>query len=96
MDPLSRAFKILNNSSNVNEAIEATVCSDNIAYDSDDESTTYLDLQPFVDSPDGPTDHSEPEGKSISRTVIVCSHIRHQICILMYSDNYHMYHRNGV
>ena len=49
MDPFSRSFQILKNSTAVlNLPIEPT--NESICYDSD-ESTTYVDLQPFVDSP---------------------------------------------
>ena len=50
MDQYSRAFNILNNRTNITVPIEPVEL---IVYtDSDDESTTYLDLQSFVDSPE--------------------------------------------
>ena len=61
MDKFSRAFKILNNSSNITLPVEETACLD-ITFDSDDDSTTYLDLQPFTDSPDPLYNRNEPEG----------------------------------
>ena len=50
MDQYSRVFKILNNSTNITVPIEPVEL---IVYtDSDAESTTSLDFQPFVDSPE--------------------------------------------
>lgn len=54
MDPYSRAFRILNcpNNEPTAKLIQPTCLTvrDDMSHDSD-ESTTYLELQPFVDSP---------------------------------------------
>ena len=60
MDKFSRAFKILNNSSNITVLVEETACLD-ITFDSDDDSTTYVDLQRFADSPDPQYNRNELE-----------------------------------
>ena len=51
MDKFSSALKSLNNSSNITLPVEETACMD-ITFGLDGDSTTYLDLQLFTDSPD--------------------------------------------